>query len=83
MAKIKIIYGIEWCGDCKRSKKFLLENNVPFEWIDVDDNEDAADIVRRLNGGKRPVPTIVFDGHTILVEPSNEQLAVKLGINYD
>ena len=30
------MYGAEWCGDCRRSKKFLDANNVSYKYIDVE-----------------------------------------------
>ena len=34
-----------------------------------------------MNNGKQIVPTIVFDDGTVLVEPTNAELAEKLEIN--
>jgi thioredoxin reductase (NADPH) len=79
MAKI-VMYGAPWCGDCKRAKKFLGEQRVHYEWVDVDENPQAAELVEKLNDGKRIVPTIVFDDGAILVEPGNAELAAKLGL---
>lgn len=36
--------------------------------------------VERINGGKRIIPTIIFSDGSILTEPSNDELAEKLGI---
>ena len=50
--KIKM-YGAEWCGDCRRSKRFLDSNNVTYEYIDVeaDSKEDALEIGMNTDGG--------------------------------
>ena len=40
----------------------------------------AALFVETVNGGNRTVPTLVFEDGTVLVEPSDRQLAEKLGI---
>ena len=78
-ADIKV-YGADWCGDCRRAKAFMEQHAVPFEWIDVQDDAEARMEVERLNNGKRIIPTIIFQDGSILVEPSNAQLARKLGI---
>lgn len=75
-----IFYGVVWCPDCRRAKKFLIQHQVPFDEIDVDRDAEASAIVKRLNNGNRSVPTIVFPDGSILVEPDNAQLADKLGI---
>ena len=78
-AAIKV-YGADWCGDCRRAKSFMEEHGIQFEWIDVQDDPEAREVVERLNDGKRIIPTIIFQDGSILVEPSNSQLARKLGI---
>ena len=35
-----------------------------------------------MNDGKQIIPTIVFQDDSILVEPTNAELAAKLGINH-
>ena len=30
------VYGAPWCGDCKRAKKFLGEQRVHYDWVDVE-----------------------------------------------
>ena len=83
MATIRVIYGTERCGDCKRSKTFLDKENIPYTWIDIDNDEEAIKKTMKLNKGKARVPTIVFDDDSILVEPSNFKLAKKLGIDLE
>jgi thioredoxin reductase (NADPH) len=75
-----VVYGTHWCPDCKRSKKFLGEQLVPYQWVDIEQDEKARRLVEKLNQGKRIIPTIVFPDGTFLVEPSNAELATKLGI---
>lgn len=71
------VYGATWCPDCRRAKQFLEEHRIPFEWIDITDNEEAIAIVEELNDGSRSIPTILFTDGSILVEPSNAELAAK------
>ena len=55
------VYGAPWCPDCRRAKQFLGEQRLPFEWIDIDRDEEAREYVQRVNDGKQIIPTIVFD----------------------
>lgn len=75
-----IVYGTPWCPDCRRSKQFLGEHRIAYDYIDIDQDPAAQAEVERLNRGNRSVPTIVFPDGSILVEPSNEALAQKLGL---
>lgn len=72
-----IVYGATWCPDCRRAKQFFGENRIPFEWIDITDNDEAIAYVEQVNNGNRSIPTIVFPDGTVMVEPSNAELAEK------
>jgi glutaredoxin-like protein len=74
------VYGTNWCGDCRRARRFLDYHKIPYVWIDIDTNPEAEKFVLETNRGMRSVPTILFADSSILVEPSNSRLAEKLGI---
>jgi len=74
------VYGAYWCPDCRRSKKFLGERMVNFNWVDIEQDETGRAFVEKLNHGKRIIPTIVFEDGSFLVEPTNAELAKKLGL---
>jgi thioredoxin reductase (NADPH) len=74
------VYGAPWCPDCRRSKRFLDEQRVAYDWIDIDERLESAALVRELNGGSQIIPTIVFPDGTFLTEPTNAELAEKIGI---
>jgi thioredoxin reductase (NADPH) len=59
---------------------FLGEHQIPYTWVDIEADEDAEKLVIEKNGGKRIIPTIVFKDNSYLVEPSNAELAAKLGL---
>ncbi len=75
------VYGAPWCPDCKRSKQFLGEQRVPYTWVDIDQDEEGRRYVQQANNGRQIIPTILFEDRSILVEPSNAELAAKLGIS--
>jgi thioredoxin reductase (NADPH) len=81
MADKKItVYGAYWCPDCRRAKKFLGENFIPYHWVDIEQDKQAEQLVLEKNDGKRIIPTIVFEDGSFLVEPSNAELAKKLNL---
>ncbi|MBI2886167.1 MAG: glutathione S-transferase N-terminal domain-containing protein [Chloroflexi bacterium] len=73
-----IVYSTTWCPDCRRTKQFLDQREIPYTWIDIDKDPAAVQEVLRINGGMRSVPTLVFPDGSVLVEPSNKQLGEKL-----
>jgi len=74
------VYGAHWCPDCRRSKQFLGEHQIPYNWVDIEEDPEAEKFVIEKNDGKRIIPTIVFADETFLVEPTNAELAAKLGL---
>jgi mycoredoxin len=77
MDKIKI-YGTAWCPDCGRAKQIFTKLKVSFDWINIEQDKNAAAYVEKINGGFKSVPTIVFPDQSVLVEPSNADLEKKL-----
>jgi len=74
------VYGAYWCPDCTRSKQFLGEHQIPYAWVNIEDDKNGEDYVIQKNDGKRVIPTIEFGDGSILMEPSNAELAEKLGL---
>lgn len=72
------MYGAEWCGDCRRSKRLFEELGVEYTLIDTDSDLTAADKVIEINGGTKSIPVIVFADGTHLTEPSDNDLKAKL-----
>ncbi|HAM33489.1 MAG TPA: NrdH-redoxin [Deltaproteobacteria bacterium] len=62
MGKKIVMYTTPWCRDCKAAKKFLAERGVPFEEVDIEQRQEAAQIVMALNDGMRKVPTLDVEG---------------------
>jgi thioredoxin reductase (NADPH) len=77
------MYGANWCPDCRRAKTFFGEQRVHYEYINVDDNPAAMQEVERINQGMRSIPTIIFPDGSVLVEPSNQELATQLGLQLE
>jgi mycoredoxin len=75
-----IIYGTTWCGDSRRARRFFDENNIEYDWIDIDVDREAGKLVEQINGGFRSVPTIIFPDGSTLTEPSTFQLRTKFNL---
>lgn len=72
------VYGTKFCGDCYRAVNYLRAHNIPFHWIDIDQDQSAEQYVLEVNQGTRSVPTIKFEDGTVLVEPTSAEMAHKL-----
>lgn len=73
------MYGADWCGDTRRSKALLERLDVPYAFVDVDEDTAASAWVAEQNDGTQRIPTITFAGSdTILIEPSDAELTAVL-----
>jgi glutaredoxin-like protein len=72
------MYGTRTCPDCARAKQVLGKLQIAFDWIDIEQDEEAASYVEKVNNGFKSVPTILFPDGSILVEPSNAALETKI-----
>jgi thioredoxin reductase (NADPH) len=75
-----MVYSTVWCPDCKRAKQFFGEQRVAYTNVDIEQDKKAMAFVEKVNNGMRIIPTIVFTDGELLVEPTNAQLAEKLGL---
>lgn len=71
------MFGAEWCGDCRRTKKQLDELGVDYTYIDLEQDVAAADVAREISG-RTQIPVVVYSDATHHVEPSNADVESKL-----
>jgi mycoredoxin len=77
VATVVTVYGADWCGDCRRTKRWLQASGIEWTWID----RDADPEVRRMlaDAGYLAIPVVVLPSGHVLVEPSDSELAAALG----
>ena len=76
--EIVTVYGADWCGDCRRAKRFLDMTGTPYRYVDLEVDGAAQQMVD--DAGSRAIPIIVTPTRAVLIEPSNDELAAALGI---
>lgn len=75
--KVKI-YSTSTCPFCTMTKKFLKENNIDFEDIDVSaDQAKALEMIKKT--GQMAIPVIDIDGE-IIVGFDKEKIRKALGL---
>jgi mycoredoxin len=67
------VYGADWCGDCRRTQRWLDASGTTYDWVDRD--ADAAVRAWLAGAGYLAIPVVVIPGGTVLVEPSDRELA--------
>jgi mycoredoxin len=59
------MYTTSWCGDCRVTKRVLESKGLEFTEVDIEQDTQAADYVMSVNGGKRSVPTLEYNGQAV------------------
>ena len=73
------MYTTTWCGYCFRLKKLMQREGIDFAEVDIEADDEAAELVMSANGGNRTVPTLLFADGTALTNPSIDQVKAQLG----
>lgn len=71
------MYGAAWCGDCRRSKALLDSQRVDYDYVDLEETPEAADVAQAI-AGRKNIPVISFPDGSFQVEPSDADLKGKL-----
>jgi len=73
------VFGADWCGDCRQAKAWLRNNHVPFTDVDVEQDEAARERAVELAKGRTNLPVVVLPDGSVLIEPTDAELAGALG----
>jgi glutaredoxin-like YruB-family protein len=60
-----VMYSTAWCGVCKRARKYMQEQGIPFTEYDVDNNVQAHNEYLLLNP-RRSVPTLKIGNEVVV-----------------
>lgn len=71
------MFGADWCGDCRRTKKQLDDLGIEYRYIDLVADPAAADVAREISG-RTNIPVVVYPDDSHHVEPSNADVEAKL-----
>ncbi|MCL4130381.1 UNVERIFIED_CONTAM: hypothetical protein GTU68_014884 [Idotea baltica] len=74
-----VLYGADWCPDCRRAKSYLQDHGINYQYVEVDKHQWAAQKVEQINNGKRIIPTIFIKDKSY-TNPNNLILQQALDI---
>ena len=74
------VAGTLWSAKCHEVKDFLSRNRVPYQWLDIELDKEAKDMVDSTTGGHGRLPVLFFPDGSVLVEPDHRILAEKAGL---
>jgi len=61
-------------------KDFLASNQIPYQWLDMDDEATVRELLSGASGGIARLPVVFFPDGATLVQPTNRQLAERVGL---
>ncbi|HWF24789.1 MAG TPA: FAD-dependent oxidoreductase [Solirubrobacteraceae bacterium] len=76
---VKLV-GSRYSPDTRRLREFLARNRMPYQWIDLESDEEADTLLRALQVEPGETPVVIGTGGEVLRNPSNAQVASLLGL---
>ncbi len=74
------VVGHRWSADGHRVRDFLARNLIPYRWLDIETDPEAAQL-RALGSADAPLPLVVLADGSSLSRPSIAALAERLGLH--
>ena len=65
------IVGSRFSPDTRRLREFAARNRLPHRWIDLEEDEAAEALLRRLGVAPEETPVVIWRGNQVLRNPSN------------
>ena len=79
-----VVYALSTCVWCKMTKQFLKDNDIEFEYIDVDmcEPQEKEQVRQQIlsKGGNLNYPTTIVDDKTVITGFRKDQLKETLGV---
>ncbi len=76
------IAGTLWSPHSHNIKDFLARNQVAYQWLDIEIDEQAETLVKSVVEDEAvKLPVIFFTDGTYLVQPSTDEIADKIGMH--
>ena len=79
-----VLYALSTCAWCRMTKQFLKDNDIEYEYIDVDlcEEEDKQKIRQHIQskGGPLSYPTVIVDDNLLITGFRKDKLKEALGL---
>ncbi len=73
------IVGVRWSAQAHDTREFLARNQVPYRWVDVETDPQAAELLRAAGCDDTRLPVVLFPDGTALAQPDIAAIAEKVG----
>lgn len=74
------IVGYQWSPRSHQVKDFLSGNLIPYQWLDVETNEVAKELITLNRIDTKNLPIVIFDNGDLLLNPDLQAVGEKTGM---
>jgi thioredoxin reductase (NADPH) len=74
------VAGTLWSATSHHVKEFLARNRIPYQWLDIENDEEARVLVEASTEEHRQLPVVFMPDGEVLVNPELRVLADKCGL---
>jgi len=74
------VAGTLWSPSSHQVKDFLARNRIPYQWMDIETDAQAEELVETVLQGERKLPVVFFPDGDVMVAPDFRTLAEKAGL---
>jgi len=74
------IAGTLWSPQSHDIKDFLARNHIPYQWLDLEVDQETQLLVDSINDGDHRLPVLFFSDGSTLIQPDFRTLAEKVGL---
>ena len=74
------IIGHRWSAEAFETRQFLSRNLVPYLWLDIERDAQAAELLDQTETDPMQLPVLLFPDGSVLVQPTQHAIAEKIGL---
>ena len=74
------VAGTLWSSNSHTVKDFLARNQIPYQWLDIELDTDANNLVESVTEGSHRLPVVFFPDGKTLIDPSIQELGERIGL---
>jgi len=74
------VAGTLWSATSHTIKDFLARSQIPYQWLDIEQDAEARALVEAVNKEQRRLPVLFFPDGSTLIDPNITTVAEKIGL---
>jgi thioredoxin reductase (NADPH) len=74
------VAGTLWSASSHAVKDFLARSQIPYQWLDIEQDAEAKALVEAVNKGQHTLPVLFFPDGSTLINPRITKVAEKAGL---